>query len=57
MNKKTQIRIVNDILKFNKNKPEDIYINGLRVKVMSGVDSSKLKIKTRKHKTQQSKRQ
>ena len=33
------------------NAPEDIYINGLRVKAMSGVDSSKLKIKTRKHKT------
>ena len=33
------------------NAPEDIYINGLRVKAMSGVDSSKLKIKTTKHKT------
>ena len=31
--------------------PEDIYINGLRVKAMSGMDSSKLKIKTRKNKT------
>jgi len=33
------------------NVPEDIYINGLRVKAISGADSSKLKIKTRKHKT------
>ena len=33
------------------NTPEDIYINGLKVKAISGVDSSKLKIKTRKHKT------
>ena len=32
------------------NAPEDIYINGLRVKAMSGMDSSKLKIKTRKNK-------
>ena len=33
------------------NAPEDIYINGLRVKAVSGIDSSKLKIKTRKNKT------
>ena len=27
MKKGTQLRIVNDILNFNKNKPDDIYIN------------------------------
>ena len=27
MNKKTQLRIVNDIVHFKKDKPEDIYIN------------------------------
>tara|TARA_Y100001970_G_C14136299_1_gene804451 strand:- start:105 stop:1316 length:1212 start_codon:yes stop_codon:yes gene_type:complete len=31
--------------------PDDIYINGLRVKAISGVDSSKLKIKKRKFNT------
>ena len=31
-----------------QNPPSDVFVNGLKVRAISGMDSSKLKIKTRK---------